>query len=402
MTGTLGKPAVVTPRTAARDVQDTISQIRQRLEALEASIATSATVNAAIKALQAQITATTTTTTPVTATSYISSVPISSFVAVGLVAPGVVAPVDPAVAGHQFGCIGVTTGLGTGGGSVAVAIAGTVIKVIGTTFTPFLPVFAGAGGSLTQTAPSVSAIIQVGVALSATLLLVAPAPTLLAGQALTSVVDDWLPVSRLGALTVWQANGILVGIRRTVDFVNGAGLTFSGTDDPANNRVIITIGVTSIGGLDISLSTICLFPDQSEEPEDEDFGFVDWQFDQPIDTNLVVNTWPDEIEEPDPEDFGFLFTPPATAPAIPDRPFAYFPDEAEEPEFEDFGTAGSFSIAGLEVAMIFCVFPDQSEEAEEEDFGFVLNARDAGSENIFVSYPDQSEEPEESPIDGSF
>jgi hypothetical protein len=402
MPGKLGHPAVDTPRSVPVDAQNTISQIRQRLEALEAAFELAATTSAtSIAALKSALTIITQPATGgTTSQKFSASVPVTGFMALQVTGSNLVGPADPTVLGQSFDCIGVALGSAPAGGVVQVATAGSVVTLQNTTFTPFLPVFSGPAGALTQTPPIAPAVIQVGVALTATVILVAPGMTLLNAGTLTSTMDDFLPVTRQGASTVWQVNGLLIGVRRTVDFVNGGGITFSGTDDPANNRVIITIGITNIGGVDVAADQLCRFPDQSEEPEDEDFSFADWQFDVVIDTNLVVNIWPDEVEEPEQEDFGFIFVPPATAPNIPDFILYYFPDEAEEPEPEDFGTGGNFSVAGLEIDLIVCVFPDQPEEPDDEQFGFVQTTVGNEQDTPRYYFPDQVEEDLELPTDG--
>jgi hypothetical protein len=235
-------PAIVTPAQAGRDVKDTVSQIRQRITALEdALLSLTATSQAGIQSLKvAAATTTTTTTTTSTIQTFGTVGAIAGNTAVYLVSSGVVGVSDPTVLAQSFGCIGVTQGIAAAG-QTKVAVAGAVITVPVGTFVSYMPVFAGAGGQLTQSPPSAPAVIQVGVALGPGSVLVAPAPTLLASTALTNVVDDLLPITRNPGV-IWQFNGVQVAARRIADFVAGAGFTMAMQDDPGNNRVIITFG----------------------------------------------------------------------------------------------------------------------------------------------------------------
>jgi hypothetical protein len=309
--GKVGHPAIGVARSLPQDAQDIISQIRQRLEALEHAVALASTVNASVAALQNQITKviqTTTTTVPGTVT-YSTTGLISAYTAVYTVATNVVGISDPTIQAQAFGCIGVTTSLGSAGGTVSVATAGSVIQVTGATFTSFLPVFAGPSGVLTQAPPApsaASAIIQVGVALSSTLLLVAPAPTLLNAVSINPLVDDFLPIARNPGVT-WELNGVTIGVRRQVDFLSSSGVPIDMYDDPSNNRVVINIGQTGIIFAANPLEDA--WPWDYDEPE-EDLTWIG--IDDTAQGNntvarpgLVEDAWNWDYEEP-PEELWFI------------------------------------------------------------------------------------------------
>jgi hypothetical protein len=279
-------PAIVTPAKAERDVKDTVSQIRQRIVALEdALLSLTATSQAGIQSLKVSATTTTTTTTSSTIQTFGTVGAIAGNTAVYVVSSGVVGVSDPTVLQQSFGCIGVTQGIAAAG-QTKVAVAGAVITVPLGTFVSYMPVFAGAGGQLTQSPPPAPAVIQVGIALGSGSMLVAPAPTLLASTALTNVVDDLLPITRNPGV-IWQFNGVQVAARRIADFVAGAGFTMAMQDDPGGNRVIITFGAA------VAPSATQLVEDGW--PWGNPDGLVDdewesWQDDSQANTSTVVGS----------------------------------------------------------------------------------------------------------------
>jgi hypothetical protein len=139
------------------------------------------------------------------------------------------------------------------------------------------------------------------------------------------------------------------------------------------------------------------YPDEAEEPEDEDYGFT-------VDAVRPGNEqgsvyYPDEAEEPEDEDYAFADGPLADDAVAVEQPQAtYYPDEAEEPEDEDFAFA-SDPLAGDNDLLAGSVLPEQSEEPEDEDFSFAdgpLSDNAAVVEQPNATYyPDESEEPED-------
>jgi hypothetical protein len=68
--------------------------------------------------------------------------------------------------------IGITTGASTTGSIIyAITNGGTIVEP-SWSWTPQLPIFLGTSGLLTQTAPTIGAILQLGIALSATKMIV--------------------------------------------------------------------------------------------------------------------------------------------------------------------------------------------------------------------------------------
>jgi hypothetical protein len=118
------------------------------------------------------------------------------------------------------------------------------------------------------------------------------------------------------------------------------------------------------------------FPSQSEEPEDEDYGFLDWQVppdfvpDQVPDSLLYM---PSEAEEPEDEPFGFDLAPTAEDNDTSADIACVFPAQSEEPEDEDFGFF-DFQLPADQVIEepptdTRLYFPAEAEEPEDEDFG---------------------------------
>jgi hypothetical protein len=225
VTGRVGFPAINIPHGVDRGIQAAIDAIRQRLAALEASVSTNNnTAKTSIFALQSAVassttsTSTTTTTTPSTTYKTVTSVLAGQ--ALYEVSPGYVGLADSTILGQSYGIIGVAQANGGAGATIAVAISGQVANVPGAGFAFPYPVFCSSGGNLTQYPISGYPALQVGVALTATTMLVLP------DQQLVS----------------WQLNGGTVGYRRQVNFVIGAGLTVTAVDNPGANRVDIFLG----------------------------------------------------------------------------------------------------------------------------------------------------------------
>lgn len=108
----------------------------------------------------------------------VAAVALSGHVAVVLNAAGQAVPADPFNFLHGAVVVGVTRGAVALGDSVALASQGT-FEHLGWTFTPDLPVYLGAGGSLVQSAPIGASFLKVlGVAQSATRITVSLQPAI--------------------------------------------------------------------------------------------------------------------------------------------------------------------------------------------------------------------------------
>ena len=112
------------------------------------------------------------------------------------------------------------------------------------------------------------------------------------------------------------------------------------------------------------------WPDEADEPEDEDYQHLDWQVppDFVLAQPLQLQLFPDESEEPEDEDFGTLDwqLPPDDA----GRNQVYFPDQADEPEDEDFGTSADFQRPPDDTGQTVVYWPDEANEPEDEDYFF--------------------------------
>lgn len=250
MTGRTGFPVVAKPHLSdlppagARELQQVIDNIRQRLVSAEAALESlTKTTQQSTFSLAQQVaslqSSTTTTVASGNTSTWQAAGAIPGGTAVYAVNKNTVAVCDPTSVATAFGCIGVAVGPASGGG-VTVATAGAVITVpLG--FTAYLPVFVGAAGILTQSPPSTGLVVQVGVALSAGYVLVAPQATNIDETIVTGVVDDLLPM--VGGQTV-EVNGLPVGTRREIDFVAGSNVAIAGVDDPANDRLIVVVSAS--------------------------------------------------------------------------------------------------------------------------------------------------------------
>lgn len=80
------------------------------------------------------------------------------------------------------------------------------------------------------------------------------------------------------------------------------------------------------------------FSDQSEEPEDEDFGLTVDPLADSIQSDQVFQQYDDQSEEPEDEDFGFTVDPLAAEQVVQEPlPFSQYDDQSEEPPDEDYG-----------------------------------------------------------------
>jgi hypothetical protein len=125
---------------------------------------------------------------------------------------------------------------------------------------------------------------------------------------------------------------------------------------------------------DNDIGWVSYFPDQSEEPEDEDFSFYAGTVCD--DNDVAVQPWfPDQSEEQPDEDFSASGSP-APDDVQSDQVFAdtadWWPDDVvEEPEgFIDNPLPAD---PVFEEPLCFCEFPAQAEEPEDEPFGFDFN-----------------------------
>jgi hypothetical protein len=239
-------PAITDPRGTAKDVLLAVQNIRARIEALEAVTATptqatgitvtptSATLQAAIVALQSKLTTLTATVAALSASASSTS-QTTNYTCIGAVAApqavyetssGEIAVADSTVLAKSYSVLGVAQSSGGSGSSIKVATAGSIAQTPGITLSPGYPVFCGANGLLTQTPVAGSVALQVGIAISSSTLFVQP--------------DQ--------QLTTYEVNGVSVGWRRQVDFVQGTGIILTAVDDPTNNRVVIVISQGSSGG----------------------------------------------------------------------------------------------------------------------------------------------------------
>ena len=82
---------------------------------------------------------------------------------------------DSATPSHAAAFLGVTQGAASMGATATIQRTGTLTEG-SWSWTPWLPVFVGANGTLTQSAPSSGFSLVVGVALSATSILIRPQP----------------------------------------------------------------------------------------------------------------------------------------------------------------------------------------------------------------------------------
>jgi hypothetical protein len=263
-----GKPPIAQPRGVANDLTLAIGNIRQRLEAIETAVNTAAattptntSITAQVKLLQTQLntlaadvaalSSTSTTGTTVVAVSNSVSLAaaetLTGFQAVYQSQPGGVSFVDPSVPARARRPLGVTTTAAGAGVNVPVQISGA-LSVGASIFTPGGLVYAGAGGALTQTAPAAGTAIVVGLAVTATTLVVAPQdPVLITAGAFNPATDGLMAASRAAvaaaAAVIWQVRGVQIGQQSTVDFEAGSGLYWTAYNDAGSNRVVLTINL---------------------------------------------------------------------------------------------------------------------------------------------------------------
>ncbi len=221
----IGFPAITTPHSMPQDQQLAVNSIRERLQALEAAHqAFVATTQASIQALNVVSTASSssssTTTTTTTTATYKAAVNILGGQALYESAPGFVAIADPTILAQSYAIIGIAQSNAFTGGNVTVAITGQVANVPTASFAASYPVFCGPAGALLQVPTYGYPALQVGIALSATTVLIQP------DQQLIAVL----------------VNGTTVGYRRAINFLSSGTIEFFADDNPAANRVDVYIG----------------------------------------------------------------------------------------------------------------------------------------------------------------
>ena len=217
-----GFPSIATPHGADQAIQLAINNIRARIDQLEtALLAATGVLQQSVSNLSttaATNTAPSTTTT--TAGTYQAGVAITAGQAVYESAPGIVAVADPTILSQSYAVFGVAQTNAGPGANVTVATNGLVANVPSAGFAPSYPVFCGPGGALGQAPFNGYPALQVGVAVSATSLLVLP--------------DQ--------QLVTFMFNGATIGYRRQVNFIAGSGVTLTAADNPAANRVDVLVG----------------------------------------------------------------------------------------------------------------------------------------------------------------
>lgn len=109
--------------------------------------------------------------------TYDAAVPVSGHTVLTLNAVGLVLPADPTDPTHANGIVGISTGAAAEGETASVATSG-LLTHSGWTFTPGLPVFIGVAGVITQTPPVAAWQKAVGVALSATSIVIELQPAI--------------------------------------------------------------------------------------------------------------------------------------------------------------------------------------------------------------------------------
>lgn len=188
-----GKPSISDPADASRAVAMAVSNTRQRIEAIEAALNTltattqqssftqnsnfSASISALsirLNALADQVAALEAATTDTTKT-YIAGEAIGTFEPVVEDSPGTVLVADPTDPVRNKGFVGITVNSATVGQAIEVQTSGTV-TIDGAGFTPNELVYVGTstGGHLTQDSSEGNYLLEVGVALSSTILLILP------------------------------------------------------------------------------------------------------------------------------------------------------------------------------------------------------------------------------------
>jgi len=326
-----GKPAINQPRGVASDLNLAINNIRERLGLLEAEVnaneltaSSNTSVAAKIANLQNQINGLATAIAALTPTSGTGSggssntvslkaaEALSGFRVVYQGGPGQVRFVDPTTPTRAFLPLGVTTASSTAGASIPVQVSG-LLSVGASIFTPGLPVWCGAGGVLTQTAPAAGVSIMVGLAVTPTQLVVAPQPpVLITAGSFNPPTDNLIAASRSGVNqgVAWQVGNVLIGIQPTVDFEAGAGLYWTASQDLASNRVILTINVGSPPAPNPLLTT--------EDP---------WQFD-----DWPEDSWPEWADDSQPRGANVL---PAAVLTTEDPSVFYADDPTDDwPEWQ--------------------------------------------------------------------
>lgn len=117
------------------------------------------------------------TTITADAPTYIAATAISGHTVVTLDVTGKALPADPTVAAHAHAVIGISLNAASAGGQLTVVDSG-LLTHLGWSFEPGLPVFIGMDGVITQTPPSAVWQKVVGVALSATSIVVGLQPAI--------------------------------------------------------------------------------------------------------------------------------------------------------------------------------------------------------------------------------
>ena len=222
MTFRKGFPSITTPHGADRSIQNAIDNIRARLDQIETELlASTGALQQSVSTLGTTVAATSTaTTTTTTAATYKAAVPITAGQALYESSSGFVSVADPTILAQSFAVFGVAQSSTGPGGTVTVAVSGSVANLPTASFAASYPVFCGPAGVLSQTPTYGYPALQVGVALSVTTMLVQP--------------DN-----QLIAILV---NGTTVGYRRAVNFISSGTVAFFAADNPGANRVDVTIG----------------------------------------------------------------------------------------------------------------------------------------------------------------
>lgn len=223
MTFRPGFPSVGTPRDATRATQVAIDNIRARLAQLESELtALTSTTQQSVVSLQSSVAAATAASSSSTssAVTYTAAVNITAGQAVYESCSGYVSVADPTVLAASYAVLGVAQKTVGAGSQIPVATDGQVALVGGGAFAATYPVFAGPNGQLLQVPTYGYGALQVGIALSATQVLVHPDNQLIAVL----------------------VNGTTVGYRRAINFIVNGSVALFGADNPGQNRVDITIG----------------------------------------------------------------------------------------------------------------------------------------------------------------
>lgn len=187
-------PSILISRFESRQQEVFAKSIKAVTDALNANIGTAASATAlqavltALNALQAQVAALEAEISALSgSTEYIAAVNLTSSQAVYAVNSGYVGLADNTIPTTAQSLIGVTTSSAAAGAKVKVTGVGGVVTDPTWAWTAFQPVYLAASGAMTQTLPVAGVLAQVGIATSATTMLVAPYAAVTGPLVLTQV-----------------------------------------------------------------------------------------------------------------------------------------------------------------------------------------------------------------------